>query len=72
MIGSQRRADFTVIGDNVNIASRLCDAAKSHQIIISDSTYRKSRDHFIVEGPYRLKAKGKNINLRVYILQGIT
>ena len=72
MIGSQRRADFTVIGDNVNIASRLCDAAKSHQIIISDSTYQKSRDHFIVEGPYRLKAKGKNINLRVYILQGIT
>jgi adenylate cyclase len=43
-IGSHRRLEYTVIGDPVNVASRLCGTAKRGEIIISDSVYQALRD----------------------------
>jgi adenylate cyclase len=71
MIGSQKRADYTFIGDNVNTASRLCDAAKPSQILISSSTYDQIADSVLVGGPFRLKAKGKDEYVKVYLVEGL-
>ncbi len=39
-IGSERVMDYTVIGDNVNIARRLQELARPGEILISEATYQ--------------------------------
>lgn len=39
-IGSERVMDYTVVGDMVNIARRLQEAAEAGQVLLSDATYQ--------------------------------
>jgi adenylate cyclase len=58
-IGSHKRMEFTIIGDVVNVASRLLDVAREQDapIVIGEGTYRE------VEGNFSLKP-GPSVVLR--------
>jgi adenylate cyclase len=65
-LGAHDRMTYTVIGDAVNVASRLQYAAKGGQIVIGETTERSLRGYVLTRELKRLVAKGKALPLRVY------
>ena len=58
-IGSHLRLEYTVIGDNVNVASRLCSNAKGGEILISDPLYQVLKQKPPVEARDPLAVKNR-------------
>ncbi len=71
-MGGQERFDYTVIGDSVNLASRLEGANKQYRshIMISEFTYNKVKDKFLVRELDLIQVKGKNVPVKVFEVLG--
>jgi class 3 adenylate cyclase len=63
---SLKRLDYTVIGDVVNTAARLQDAAKENQIIISEQCHEQVKESFKCEKVGSISVKNKANPLTIY------
>lgn len=61
--------EFTAMGDTVNTANRLQNAAQPNSLLISHDTYRHVRGLFKVRALDPLAVKGKSDLLRVYSVE---
>jgi class 3 adenylate cyclase/tetratricopeptide (TPR) repeat protein len=69
-VGSPTRKDFTVMGDEVNLAARLASGAGWGQILISNRTHRKLADKFDFEILPPMPIKGKRASVPICALAG--
>lgn len=70
-MGSKDRMDYTVLGDHVNLAARLCSAASPGQTLMAATSYQAIADHpeFKALPLTPISVKGKNEPIRVYDIQ---
>src|SRR6202034_4164930 len=65
-MGSQDRRDYTAIGRSVNLAARLCSAAKSGQILVSEAVATELEQTLSLIPLPPISAKGVTEPVRVY------
>jgi adenylate cyclase len=65
-MGSEQQLSYTCIGENMNLASRLCSSAKPGQILMSIETYRDAGDAVEARPLDPIQVKGFDKPVPVY------
>ncbi len=70
-IGTEKRLDYTAIGDSVNTARRIQENAGRNQILLSREAYEQVKDQVICRPLEALSVKGKSEAVEVYEVVGL-
>ena len=65
-VGSAGRSEYTVIGDSINTASRICSSTPGNEVWIGPETYNQTKDYIETEKLEPQQVKGKAAPITVY------
>lgn len=69
MVGSSSKREFSVVGDTVNIASRLADQAQPGEVLVGKTTCLLTKNDFDFETLQSIELKGKSKPVTIYRLK---
>lgn len=69
-LGSIKQLSYTVIGDEVNLASRMCSAAKAGQVLVTEAVWRKTKWQFDFNALEPIKVKNVSNPVQIYEVTG--
>ncbi|MDZ7374626.1 MAG: HAMP domain-containing protein [candidate division KSB1 bacterium] len=67
-VGSRERKDYTVLGDSVNVAFRLCSMAQPRQVLVTEAIVAAADPRYIFTGEQSVQLKGRSHPIRVFEL----
>jgi adenylate cyclase len=65
-VGSAGRSEYTVIGDSVNTASRICSSTPGGEVWIGAETYNQTKDYIETQELEPQQVKGKAAPIKMY------
>lgn len=70
-IGSEKRAQYGIIGSAVNLASRIQNQAHGGEVVISPSIYRHVHPDLVVKREFEIQLKGIKEPITLYAIQNL-
>jgi adenylate cyclase len=71
LIGTEKKVEYTAIGDSVNTTKRIQENSRKNQILISQEAYKRVKKYIYVDKLDSLEVKGKSKPIMVYEVLGL-